>query len=271
MKKLFITLICILLLLLLIQYSHQKVEKKLLKPNSSTTKNNFIKPVQNVGEIPLPEGFERLTVVENSFAAWIRKLPLKQDKLLHLYNHQPSKHQHWHYAVVDMPVPENGLQQCADAVIRLKAEYYFSQKQYNKIFFGNNQHVFSFTTMYSGCFSKTCFENYLSNVFAMCGTYTLEEMTTSMPNYNNIFPSNILLKAGSPGHVMLVADVAYNPKTKEKIYLLLQSYMPSEEIHIVTNALNSKMGPWQNIDTNQTIKTWGYTFSKNNLRKWNND
>jgi len=41
-----------------------------------------------------------------------------------------------------------------------------------------------------------------------------------------------MIRAGSPGHAMLVVDVAEDERGR-RIYLLAQSYMPAQDIHIV--------------------------------------
>src|ERR1044071_6617761 len=78
-----------------------------------------------IGSIPLPTGFRRLDQADHSFGAWLRNLHLKNDKRVFLYNGQLKSNQQVQYAVLDISVGTKDLQQCADAVMRLRAEYFF--------------------------------------------------------------------------------------------------------------------------------------------------
>ena len=70
-----------------------------------------------------PEGFARPAAEDKSFAAWLRGLPLLpgRPKVL-LFDGREKGNQDAHDAVVDMDVGNRDLQQCADAVMRLRAE-----------------------------------------------------------------------------------------------------------------------------------------------------
>jgi len=57
---------------------------------------------------------------------------------------------------------------------------------------------------------------------------------------------DVLIRGGSPGHAMLVVDMAED-RTGHKIYMLAQSYMPARDIHIVKNtydAMNATRTPY---------------------------
>ena len=89
-----------------------------------------------VNRITVPKGFTRIEVEPNSFADWLRYLPLKPGNPdVHLYNGELKRYQSGHAAVLDIDVGTTDLQQCADAVIRLRAEYLFKTKNFDKIKF----------------------------------------------------------------------------------------------------------------------------------------
>src|SRR5690349_7334482 len=91
-----------------------------------------------IAEIPLPPGFERIKALQNSFEQFIRNLPLKKDNTVYLYTGQPKKDQRAQFAVIDIPTGDKDLQQCADAIMRIRAEYFYSMKQFDKIIFTDN-------------------------------------------------------------------------------------------------------------------------------------
>ena len=71
----------------------------------------------------------------NSFAQWLLHVPLKKDKTVYLFNGSVKKNQAAQFAVLDVSTGNKNLQQCADAVMRLKAEYLFAKQQFNAIIF----------------------------------------------------------------------------------------------------------------------------------------
>jgi len=66
---------------------------------------------------------------------------------------------------------------------------------------------------------------------------------------------------------MLVVDVAEDVQG-HRAFLLAQSYMPAQDIHIVKNP-NDDLNPWYLADsTLGEIQTPEYLFKTNELRKW---
>src|SRR5688572_7433561 len=88
-----------------------------------------------IGDIKTPKGFTRTDVPHDSFAGWLRSVPLKKDKTVYLYNGTRKRNQSAQFAVIDIPTGNKDLQQCADVVMRLRAEYLFRHKIYPDIAF----------------------------------------------------------------------------------------------------------------------------------------
>ncbi|RYY42631.1 MAG: hypothetical protein EOO06_20895 [Chitinophagaceae bacterium] len=91
--------------------------------------------ITTIQKIPLPAGYKRISHPLHSFAGWLRDLPLKEDKTVYLYNGQLKRNQSAQFAVLDVSVGNRDLQQCADAVMRLRAEYLFERQQYSSLLF----------------------------------------------------------------------------------------------------------------------------------------
>lgn len=237
-----------------------------------------------------PAGYMREKCPANSFDTYLRSLPLlPEGSKVHLYNGQLKKNQAAAYAVVDMEIGNRDLQQCADAVIRLRAEYLWRQKRYDEIKFnftngfpaeyktwaeGNRIRVSGnrvewYTT---GCrdYSYKSFRKYLDMVFMYAGTASLSKELTTVP-YAALSPGDVFIHGGSPGHAVIVMDVAVNPETRKKVYLLAQSYMPAQQIHILVNPANSLLSPWYELSSKATGKLYTpeWVFEKKDLKRFN--
>lgn len=70
--------------------------------------------------------------------------------------------------------------------------------------------------VYSGGkdYSYKTFRNYLNMVFTYAGTASLSKELLTIP-YMSLQPGDVFIKGGSPGHAVIVVDVAIHPKTKE--------------------------------------------------------
>lgn len=235
--------------------------------NRATAKKSIPAPAipTRVGNISLPEGYERLAAAKGSFAEWLQKVAIKKDNTVYLYNGQPKRNQEAQYAVLDIPVGKKDLQQCADAVMRLRAQYLLSQKRHAEIWFSDNNGK---KYVCPKPVDSIHFERYLENVYAHCGTLSLEKQLRSVADITTIQPGDVLIKGGSPGHAVIVMDMAVNKEGK-KIYLLAQSYMPAQDIHLLKNPIYKDLSPWYWADTdNPFIYTPEWTFTAKQLKRW---
>ncbi len=236
---------------------------------TATQPNISLSQPKQIAEIALPTGFQRITTATNTFEYWLQHYPLLKDNTVYLYNGSLKANQYLHAAVLDISIGNKNLQQCADAVVRLKAEYHFARKEYHKIVFNAGKTVFDFNAFASkkNCFSHECLLEFLENVFNNYGTLNLEDQLHAVTNYSNLTIGNVFIKGGGPGHAMLVVDVAVNATTSEKIFLLAQSFMPAQSVHVVKNLNNTQLSPWYSC-YDAEIATPGWTFTKTQLKKW---
>jgi hypothetical protein len=66
---------------------------------------------------------------------------------------------------------------------------------------------------------------------------------------------------------MLVMDVAEDA-AGHRIYLLAQSYMPAQDIHLVVNPREPVLSPWYRVGGSPEVITPEWTFYTNQLRSW---
>ncbi|MCK4663429.1 MAG: DUF4846 domain-containing protein [Bacteroidales bacterium] len=242
-----------------------------------------------VKSISVPDAYERIPVIANSFAEYLRNLSLKQkDNIVYLYNGKQKANQEAQYVILKIDVGNRDLQQCADAVMRLRAEYLYQQKKYDKIHFNftsgdtakylkyaqgyrvsiSNNKVFWNLSAKPDSSYKT-FRKYLNLIFTYCGTYSLNKELIKVNNINDIKIGDVFIQTGNPyGHAIIVMDVAVNKNTNEKIYILAQSYMPAQEIHILKNPVNNNLSPWYSVKFEGDLETPEWTFKKQNLKRF---
>jgi hypothetical protein len=237
---------------------------------------------------PAPAGCRRLAVGTGSWGEWLRGLPLRPAGTpARLYNGQLKDNQAVVAAVVNIDPGNKDLQQCADAVMRLRAEYLFSQN-FNKIHF----HL---TTGYDAWFSDyvagrtfkvkgeevtpapkpaeapthEALGRYLLPVFGYAGTLSLSRELRPV-TLAEVLPGDVLIHGGRPGHAVLVADVAENPRTGQRYLLLAQSYMPAQNIHILRNVDYPSLGAWFAVPGASTpeVETPEWVFAREELGRF---
>ncbi len=238
------------------------------KPASTCNIKTINLPVGNafkqIKTIPLPAGFNRIKADSTSFTGYLRNIALKKQTTVYLYNGQQKLNQTAQYAVLNISIGNTDLQQCADAVMRLKAAYFFGQKQFDQIIFVDNENT---TYTFSAPYTREHFNKYLNRVFGMCGTASLAKQLKPVNSFSDIEPGNVLIRGGFPGHAVIVLDAAIN-ETGKKIYLLAQSYMPAQDIHVLKNPMNEDLSPWYEVNDNHIIQTPEYTFTQKELMRW---
>jgi hypothetical protein len=231
-----------------------------------------------------PPGYERGTFPAASFAGWLRRLPLKPaGSAVKLFNGENKPRQDVHASVIDIDAGTRDLQQCADAVMRLRAEWLFSADKKTEIGFnftsgarvpfsryasGERPDESGKTWRASGKAddSYAAFRKYMDLVFAYAGTASLEKELTPVP-VSDMRAGDVFIKGGFPGHAVIVADVVENKQTKAKRFLLIQSYMPAQDMHILKNPANADGAPWYAVPEGELV-TPEWTFQPSSLRRW---
>ena len=244
--------------------------KKIILLNFFATISIFVlAQSKTVGDIPLPYGFHRVPVQNGSFAEFLRNMPLSDDNTVYYYNGEKKYDQSAHYAVIDYDIGNRDLQQCADAVMRLRAEYLFAQKRYSEIHFNflgdGKPHYYLDYAGNDRSYKK--FRKYLNYVFAYANTASLKKELLPV-DIDKMQIGDVFIQSGNPyGHAMIVVDMAINIRTHQKIFLLAQSFMPAQSIHIVINPLDANLSPWYSTDFVQ-LQTPYWTFTRNDLRRF---
>ena len=241
-----------------------------------------------INNIPVPPGFKRVTYSSDSFQNWLQNLPLKKKaKKVKLFDGSNKSNQNAHYRIIEIDIGEKDLQQCADAVIRLYAEYLFSQKKYSLIAFnftngyrctynfwmaGNRpikkNKVIEWQKLEEGSNTYDSFREYLDVVFTYAGSYSLSRELIAVNDMSNIDIGDVFIQGGFPGHAVIVVDMAENQTTHKKIFMIAQSFMPAQNIYILKNLRNEKISPWYELKGIEKLYTPERTFKWSDLKRF---
>ena len=235
-----------------------------------------------------PKGYKRVFYKKGSFESYLRHYKLKPygSKII---NYDDTKYywQQGHIGVLELPVPKNGLQQCADALIRIRSEYLWEKNRKEEIGFNfTSGHYCSWKDYAAGyrpkingnkvTFSKTAianhtkenFYNYLNLIYTYSGTLSLYNELSKVNSAKEIKIGDMLIRGGTPGHIVMVCDEVINEEGN-KLYLLFQGNTPAQSVHLVKNLSNYKLSPWYNLKLNTKIGVSNYTFSISEYVRFN--
>ncbi|MGN0241349.1 MAG: DUF4846 domain-containing protein [Candidatus Weimeria sp.] len=235
--------------------SEKAVTSSSSESGKNDKKNNFINPDGKTLEtrINTPEGYTRTKEAEGSLGEFLRNYKMKKDgSPILLYDGSVKNDNGRHAAVFKLPLENVDLQQCADSIMRVYAEYYRSIGKDDRIAFhftngflasyskwkqgyriSVNGNRVSWTKSAQADDSDETFIKYLHIVFNYAGTMSMDTESKKI-DLKDIRIGDIFLRAGSPGHVMMVVDTCENADGK-KAFLLAQGFTPAQEFHVLKN------------------------------------
>ncbi len=216
-----------------------------------------------------PEGFERGPEASGGFGSWLRGLPLRDGRPpVRLFDGRLKGRQDAHAAVVNLDVGRKDLQQCADAVMRLRAEYLYSRGKEAAIKFNmSDGKPLVFSAWAKGDNSYARLRAYLERVFNYAGSHSLSRELKRVTSPSEIEIGDVFIKGGFPGHAVIVVDAARRGDGR-KVFLLAQSYMPAQEVHLLKNPADPALSPWYSADFTGELETPEWTFTADQLKRF---
>ncbi len=218
-----------------------------------------------------PDGFTRVEVAPESFGAWLRGLPLTAAGTpVRTYRGAVLRETNHPYvaSVVAIDVGTADLQQCADSVIRLHAEWRWSTGDRAESYRASSGTAMPFARWARGerlvargntidwtqsgtaDDSHASFRRYLDAVFTWANTGSLSRDAARV-KASDLRPGDFFVMPGSPGHAVLVLDLARAPDGRRRA-LLGQGFMPAQSFHVLKSASGSE---WFAVDEAQAEVT----------------
>lgn len=234
---------------------------------------------------PAPAGFSRVPLAGDSFGAFLRRLPLlPAGEPVRAFDGRALGTPH--VAVIALDIGARDLQQCADSALRLRVEHLWARGQQGKLAFhatsgdrlpfaryaageqiavrGNKV---SWRAADAGAAkgerNRAALARWLDDVFMYAGSRSLAKDTTAV--VDDVLPGDLLVVGGSPGHVLVVLDVAV--QGAERRLLIGEGFMPAQSFHVVPSTSGE---PWVTPAADGSVKvpTWPAPFPRSSLRRF---
>jgi hypothetical protein len=218
---------------------------------------------------------------KNSWEYFLQHLPEKEGPVVD-YKGNPVPDQQKSAAIIDYDIGNRDLQQCADALMRIRAEYLFSRKQYADIrfhFTNGDGYTFldycsgrrpvpagngvRFTTVKPVAINRQTLRRYLDIVYAYAGTISLAKELQPAERFTI---GTIVITPGSPGHCFIIVDEA-TTAAGDPVYKLVEGYTPAQSIYVLQNLSEPQLGYWHRL-SNGEIKTATYHFTSYQLKRF---
>ncbi len=263
-------------LLFITLFSHSCLGQELIIPSGTVI----------CDRIQAPHGYEREKTEPSSFAKYLRNLPLKKHgSEVKYFDGRVKTNYDVYEAVVDLSIGNKDLHQCADAVMRLRADYLWQNERYEDIHFNftngmrvdyvewmkgkrmvvqGNRTYWQDAAQASNDYSD--FWNYMELIFMYAGTHSLSKELLKV-DWNDMQIGDVLIQGGFPGHAVIVLDMLKETATGKQLFLLGQSYMPAQELQVLSNP-SEPFSPWYSLGAGGVIATPEWTFSSDNLMRF---
>jgi len=235
-----------------------------------------------------PKGFVREKLSDKSFEAFLRGLPLRPAgtpvlSYAHGLLHKGDDPRIG--AVAELDVSPVDIQQCADSVIRLHAEWKWSEGDKSSIayhflsgdlakwpaFAGGSRPIIEGNKVRwaqngKAASDHVAFRKYLDLVFNYASTISVDKMSSVPVERDNIRAGDFFILPGGPGHAILMLDIVKNQSGK-RMALLGQGYMPAQDFQVLRD--HSGTGSvWFSLDgDNVDTPFWPVPFPWSSVRR----
>jgi hypothetical protein len=229
--------------------------------------------------LPVPVFARKEITDKNSWSYYLQHLPEKKGPILD-YKGNLISFQQKHATIIDYDIGNRDLQQCADALMRLRAEYLFTQKRYDEIHFhftSGHDYRFSeycngkmpvpagnsirFVTVSPSATNHQSLRKYLDLIYAYAGSISL---AGELKKADRFGIGTVVITPGSPGHCFIIADEAVTA-AGDTVYKLVEGYTPAQSIYVLQNTLEPRLGYWHRL-AKGTIHTASYYFTSYQLK-----
>ncbi len=230
--------------------------------------------------ILVPDGYRRAEYLVGTFSKYLQDYALKNyGAQIINYDGNPYVYQAGHVGVLELPVPSNGLQQCADALMRIRAEYLWDHGQKSKIGFNFTSGHYCSWSKYAAGYrpkingnkvtfhqiakadaSKASFYKYLNLIYTYAGTQSLYSELPKISEVEKLEVGDMLITPGFPGHIIMIVDKATDANG-DNLFIFAQGNTPAQSVHVLKNPSDLNNSPWYQLEMGAGMQIPTYYFN----------
>jgi hypothetical protein len=223
--------------------------------------------------VPTPPGYQRVQLEPGSFAAWLRDLPVAAPNTPVVDfrgNEVHPGNDDYVQAVIAIDPGKKNLQQSTDVILRLQAEWLWSQGRRDHTYKSATKDLLPFQAYSEGKRllaraghlywvkkkdpnepnDRAAFRDYLDVIFTWVNSSAIR-MQSDKVDPKDIQPGDFFLQRGKGGYAVVILDIAEKP-SGQRVALLGQSLYPAMNIYI---ARPGRATPWFSLRAPDPILT----------------
>src|SRR5262249_55874155 len=109
---------------------------------------------------------------------------------------------------------------------------------------------------------------WLDIVYGFASTRSLAHELRPVDHLADAAIGDVFIHPGSPGHALIIVDLAVDPATGRRLALLAQGSTPARDVHVLRNTLAPELGPWFALVEGRPFATPGRVFAPNELKRF---
>jgi len=238
----------------------------------------------------VPDGFFRPPFPTESYQTYLQSIAIKTaDAKVMKFNGYEKKFI-CYVAVVEEELMDEDIMHGEHYAQKLRAQYLYNHSKYELIRFSYDDNrsisyqewmdgmrfvwqdsIFVLDSISAPASGDIVFKKFMKELYSNSTSLGLNSDTYVLPidqlSIGDVFiqPQDLY----SPGHAVLILDMAVDPLTGEKLVLLGQGYTPAQNMHILANPFDEDISPWYRVKEDEPFfATAQWTFRMKHLRRF---
>src|SRR5262249_30113900 len=116
--------------------------------------------------------------------------------------------------------------------------------------------------------SHASLRRWLDILYGFASTRSLVRELRPVGRFADATIGDVLVRPGTPGHAVLIVDMASDPTSGRRMVIIAESSMPARSVRIARNPQDPALGPWLPLVDGRPLLLPGTSFESSQLRRF---